>query len=142
MDGNDILAVYDRVRVALERARQGKGPTLIECLSYRLGDHTTADDATRYRSGEEVRQAWLEEPVKRLQGFLAARGGWDEGREQQLVGDCQALVQQAVDAFEAVGLQPAEALFEHVYAQWPAALAEQRELLLERAARRGGPSHE
>jgi pyruvate dehydrogenase E1 component alpha subunit len=70
------------MRVALERARHGKGPVLLECISYRLGDHTTADDATRYRSSEEVKQAWQEEPVKRLQAFLAAQGVWDEGREQ------------------------------------------------------------
>ena len=147
VDGNDVLAVYDRVRAALERARQGKGPMLVECISYRLGDHTTADDATRYRSAEEVKQAWQEEPLKRLQSFLAARGLWDERREQQLLADCQAQVQQAVEAFEAAGQQPVEAILDYVYARWPVALAEQREMLLERVARReaslqGGASHE
>src|SRR5690606_299481 len=130
VDGNDVLAVYERVRLALERARQGKGPALLECISYRLGDHTTADDATRYRSAEEVKKAWEEEPIKRLQAFLAARGVWDEGREQALVADCQAEVQRAVDAFEAVGQQPPEAALDYVYACWPAALAEQHEQLL------------
>ncbi|MGH8355644.1 MAG: thiamine pyrophosphate-dependent enzyme, partial [Pseudomonas sp.] len=151
VDGNDMLAVYERIQVALERARHGKGPVLLECLSYRLGDHTTADDATRYRPAEEVKQAWQEEPVKRLQAFLAAQGVWDEGREQALIAECQALVQQAVEAFEAAGLQPVEAVLDYVYARWPAPLAEQRELLLERAARReaqsaspasGGARHE
>jgi pyruvate dehydrogenase E1 component alpha subunit len=142
VDGNDILAVYERMQVALERARHGKGPVLLECLSYRLGDHTTADDATRYRSAEEVKQAWQEEPVKRLQSYLAAQGVWDEGREQALIGECQGLVQQAVEAFEAVGNAPAETLFDYVYAQWPAALAEQRDMLLERVARRQEASHE
>ncbi|CAD5107504.1 pyruvate dehydrogenase (acetyl-transferring) E1 component subunit alpha [Zestomonas carbonaria] len=159
VDGNDVLAVYDRVQVALERARQGKGPALIECISYRLGDHTTADDATRYRNADEVKQAWQEEPIKRLQGFLVAQGVWDEGREQKLVAECQALVQQAVDNFEAAGRQPVESVLDYVYAQWPAALADQREMLLERvalkepvpdearrtrpaAALQGGPSHE
>ncbi|PBD28609.1 hypothetical protein CLM86_05385 [Pseudomonas aeruginosa] len=70
VDGNDVLAVAERVRAALERARQGKGPTLLECISYRLCDHTTADDASRYRSAEEVNQAWREEPIKRLRAFL------------------------------------------------------------------------
>ena len=143
VDGNDIIAVYDRVGSALERARQGKGPALVECLSYRLGDHTTADDATRYRPDEEVRQAWQEEPVKRLQSFLAAQGVWDESREQALIADCQAQVQRAVTVFEAAGQQPVESVFEHPYARWPAALAEQREMLAERATRaRGGESHE
>ena len=147
VDGNDVLAVYARMQAALERARHGKGPVLLECLSYRLGDHTTADDATRYRSSEEVKQAWQEEPIKRLQLFMVAQGVWDEGREQALIGECQALVQQAVEAFEAVGDPPATAALEYVYEQWPAALAEQREMFLERAARRraaaerGGDGH-
>jgi 2-oxoisovalerate dehydrogenase E1 component alpha subunit len=143
VDGNDVVAVYDRMQVALERARQGKGPVLLECLSYRLGDHTTADDATRYRSAEEVKKAWEEEPIKRLQSFLASRGVWNESREQALVGECQALVQQAVDNFESAGQQAPESIIDHVYARWPAALVEQREMLLERAARRaGGAGHE
>lgn len=141
VDGNDILAVYDRMQVALERARKGKGPVLLECLSYRLGDHTTADDATRYRSADEVRQAWSEEPIKRLQNFMAAQGIWDEGREQALVSECQALIQEAVNAYEAHELQPAISAMDHVYARWPAALAEQREWFLERVARRAGGEH-
>ncbi|MDP3846509.1 MAG: pyruvate dehydrogenase (acetyl-transferring) E1 component subunit alpha [Pseudomonas sp.] len=136
VDGNDVLAVYERLQVALERARHGKGPVLLECLSYRLGDHTTADDATRYRPAEEVKQAWQEEPIKRLQAYLAAQGQWDEHREQALIADSQAQVQQAVAAYEALEPQPALAALEYVYAQWPAALNDQRELLLERAARR------
>ncbi|MFC0711395.1 pyruvate dehydrogenase (acetyl-transferring) E1 component subunit alpha [Azorhizophilus paspali] len=143
VDGNDILAVCDRMRQALARARHGKGPVLLECLSYRLGDHTTADDATRYRCAEEVRQAWEEEPVKRLRAFLASQGVWDEGREQALIADCQAEVQRAVEAFEAAGVQPLSSVFEHVYARWPSALGEQRETLEERLVRRqGGECHE
>lgn len=136
VDGNDVLAVYDRVQWALDRARHGKGPILLECLSYRLGDHTTADDATRYRSAEEVKAAWLEEPIKRMQAFLAGNRVWDEGREQALIADCQRQVQAAVDNFESAGVQPVEAVLDHVYARWPAALGEQREMLLERVARR------
>ncbi|MDH0481660.1 MULTISPECIES: pyruvate dehydrogenase (acetyl-transferring) E1 component subunit alpha [unclassified Pseudomonas] len=143
VDGNDVLAVYDRVAAALERIRQGKGPVLIECISYRLGDHTTADDATRYRSAEEVKKAWDEEPIKRLQAYLASQGHWDEQREQALIGECQARVQRSVEAFEGAGQQPVESIIDHVYARWPTALAEQREMLLERAARRaGGQGHE
>lgn len=143
VDGNDVLAVYERMQLALERVRQGKGPVLLECLSYRLGDHTTADDATRYRSAEEVKKAWEEEPIKRLQSFLASQGVWNESREQALVSECQALVQQAVDNFQSAGLQAPESIIDHVYARWPAALVEQREMLLQRAARRaGGPGHE
>ena len=131
------------VQAALERARHGKGPVLLECLSYRLGDHTTADDATRYRAADEVKQAWLEEPVKRLQRFMVGQGVWDGNREQALMVECQALVQRAVDNFEAAGTQAPESVLDYVYAQWPAALAEQREVFLERLARRaGGADHE
>ena len=66
VDGNDIIAMYDTVNSALDRARKGKGPTLIEAISYRLSDHTTADDASRYRSEDELQQAWQYEPVVRL----------------------------------------------------------------------------
>lgn len=142
VDGNDILAVYDRVGVAIERARQGKGPTLVECLSYRLGDHTTADDATRYRSAEEVHQAWENEPIKRLRTYLAASGVWDEAREQALIAECQREVQAAVERFDNAGREGPEAVLDHVYARWPAALAEQRDLVLERAARREESRHE
>lgn len=142
VDGNDIIAVYDRLQVALERARQGKGPHLLECISYRLGDHTTADDATRYRSAEEVKQAWLAEPIRRLQRYLADQGLWDEQQEQALITECQAQLQEAVDDFEQTPAQDWSSVLEHVYAQWPAALAEQREWLAERAARAAGGEHE
>jgi len=142
VDGNDILAVYDRMQIALERARKGKGPVLLECLSYRLGDHTTADDATRYRPADEVKQAWQEEPIKRMQSFMASQGVWDEGREQALIAECQRLVQRSVDNFESAGNQAPESVIDHVYAQWPAPLADQREWFLERVARRnGGAEH-
>lgn len=142
VDGNDILAVYDRMQVALERARKGKGPVLLECISYRLGDHTTADDATRYRAADEVKQAWQEEPIKRLQSFMAAQGVWDEGREQALIAECQGLVQRSVDNFESAGNQTPESVIDHVYAKWPTPLADQREWFLERVARRnGGADH-
>ncbi|MGF6692833.1 pyruvate dehydrogenase (acetyl-transferring) E1 component subunit alpha [Metapseudomonas resinovorans] len=143
VDGNDVLAVYDRVQWALDRARHGKGPVLLECISYRLGDHTTADDATRYRSAEEVKAAWQEEPIKRLQAFLAGHRVWDEGREQALIADCQRQVQAAVDNFETIGTQPVDSVLDHVYARWPAALGDQREMLMERVARREeGGRHE
>ena len=143
VDGNDAIAVVERLREAIDRARHGKGPTLLECLSYRLSDHTTADDATRYRSAEEVSQAWHEEPLKRLQNYLVGRGLWDEQREQALVAECQAELQQAIDAYEATPAQDPLAVFEHLYARWPQALAEQREQFAERVARRTqGADHE
>ena len=74
VDGNDMLAVYDRARGAGPGPPR-QGPVLLECISYRLGDHTTADDATRYRSADEVKKAWQEEPIKRLQASPPMRCG-------------------------------------------------------------------
>ncbi|MCJ8169894.1 pyruvate dehydrogenase (acetyl-transferring) E1 component subunit alpha [Atopomonas sediminilitoris] len=134
VDGNDMFAVYDRVQAALERARRGKGPTLIECLSYRLSDHTTADDASRYRSEAELKQAWAEEPLKRLQSFLVQHRLWDESHEQAWLSEAQTRIQAAVTAYEATAAQaPADPL-DYVYAQWPSALAEQRAQWLERVS--------
>ncbi|MGC3765407.1 thiamine pyrophosphate-dependent enzyme, partial [Pseudomonas aeruginosa] len=67
-------------RGAAAPPRPAMGPTMLECFCYRLCDHTTADDACRYRSAEEVNQAWREEPIKRLRAFLAGRGLWVEER--------------------------------------------------------------
>lgn len=143
VDGNDVIAVVERLRHALDQARHGKGPTLLECITYRLCDHTTADDATRYRSAEEVNQAWHEEPVKRLQNYLVGQGLWDEAREQALVAECQAELQAAIETYETSAPRAPDSLFEHVYARWPQALAEQRGQFAERAARRqGGKGHE
>lgn len=138
VDGNDVFAVYDRLQEALERARRGKGPTLLECMSYRLSDHTTADDASRYRGEDEVKQAWAEEPLKRLQNFLVEHRLWDEQREQDWLAEAQKRVQAAVEAYEtSVPQQPGDAL-DYVYAQWPAAKAEQRAMWLERVSRGNG----
>src|SRR5450755_3206150 len=79
VDGNDVFAVREVVAEALEAARRGAGPSLIEALTYRLGDHTTADDASRYRSAREVKEAWALEPLLRLRQFLVARGDWNDG---------------------------------------------------------------
>src|SRR5207237_1311447 len=73
---------------ALAKARAGGGPTLIEALTYRLGDHTTADDATRYRDAETVRQQWQFEPIVRLRNYLARSGAWDKDKEETLQREC------------------------------------------------------
>src|SRR5580692_1547230 len=84
VDGNDALAVRQVVGDALERARSGGGPALIEAITYRLSDHTTADDASRYRTADEVKKAWLAEPLVRLRTYLARTGAWSEAAEQAL----------------------------------------------------------
>ncbi|WP_348240457.1 thiamine pyrophosphate-dependent enzyme, partial [Salmonella enterica] len=74
VDGNDVIAVRECTARALAKARAGGGPTVIEALTYRLSDHTTADDASRYRSEEEVAESWKAEPLIRLRKLLVSRG--------------------------------------------------------------------
>jgi 2-oxoisovalerate dehydrogenase E1 component alpha subunit len=126
VDGNDAVAVRERVGAAVERARRDGGPALIEAVTYRLSDHTTADDAGRYRPEAEVTQAWAAEPVARLRNLLVARGWWDRDREEALLTACRADVEAAVQAYLATPPQPATAMFDHLYGTPPAGLAPQR----------------
>lgn len=127
VDGNDVIAVHAAARAALEKARGGGGPTLIEALSYRLGDHTTADDATRYRDPEVVAKMWLAEPIVRLRKYLLSLRVWDKTREEALAQDCQRQVDAAVQAYLSIAPPDVSAMFDHLYASLPRALEEQRE---------------
>ncbi len=130
VDGNDVVAVHHAVNRALNEARRGRGPTLIEAVTYRLADHTTADDATRYRSGDELREAWEAEPIKRLRTYLHGRGLWDEDRERELHEACGREVETAVAEYLAEEPEPPEAMFDHLHQELPRALKSQRESLL------------
>ncbi len=130
VDGNDVLAVYAAATEALARARQGEGPTLLEALTYRMGDHTTADDAGRYRPQEEV-QSWLErDPIARLRRLLSAEHGWSEEREAALEAEVQGWVAEQVRLYEETAPAPPEELFRHQYAEMPVNLREQMDSLL------------
>jgi len=127
VDGNDVVAVRDVALEALERARSGGGPALIEALSYRLADHTTADDASRYRSADEVAAAWKREPIGRLRNYLLAQGAWSRTQEESLLKACSEQIQAATQAYLAhPPPQPAQ-MFDHLHAVLPAAWAWQRE---------------
>jgi pyruvate dehydrogenase E1 component alpha subunit len=136
VDGNDVFAVREVVAEALEAARRGGGPTLIEALTYRLSDHTTADDAGRYRPDEEVKQAWALEPLLRIRAFLFNRGIWDSAKEQALLTDCTRQVDAAVGEYLARAKPSTDAMFDHLFAVLPAHLHEQR-----RIARKYGSKH-
>ncbi|PSL15531.1 pyruvate dehydrogenase E1 component alpha subunit [Marinobacterium halophilum] len=144
VDGNDAIALHDVVGQALERARAGKGPTLIEALSYRLSDHTTADDATRYRSADELKAAWARDPVARLRHWLHQQGHWDEAREQAWQAETKQLIEAAVADYLALPAQPVDDLYDHLYAECPPTLAVQREQARAKQARheQGGSGHE
>jgi pyruvate dehydrogenase E1 component alpha subunit len=129
VDGNDVFAVYVAMTEALERARSGGGPTLIEAVTYRLGDHTTADDATRYRSAEEV-ASWQErDPILRLRRYLEDSGLWDESQESMLEEEARSYVDAQVEALEQMQPQPATAIFDSMYKDMPPHVAEQRAAL-------------
>ncbi len=125
VDGNDLLAVYQTTRQAMEKARQGGGPTLIEALTYRLGPHTTADDPTRYRQDEEL-QHWQErDPLIRMRLYLERRGDWDEARETALWEEAKADIAQSVTAYEQAPARDVEEIFKYTYAEMPWNLQEQ-----------------
>ena len=128
VDGNDAIAVYDRMMVALDRARRGHGPTLIEALSYRMGDHTTADDARRYRGEQELEEQRKLDPIKRLRTYLERIGHWTAQDEEAMNAQCNAAIEAAVKEYLATPPPPPESMFDFLYESLPTAYAEQRAL--------------
>ncbi len=128
VDGNDLLAVCAASREAVERARHGEGPTLIECMTYRLGVHTTADDPTRYRSDEEVRAWERKDPLPRVRAYLEKKNLLEAGIEERVDEE----IAGAVERFEAMAEADPLAIFDHVYAERPPHLEAQRAELTER----------
>jgi len=138
VDGNDYFAVTEVLDSTLERARGGKGGAVIEAVTYRLGDHTTADDATRYRSAEELKKAWEKDGVKRLQNYLHAAGLWHPEQEKALQDQCRAQVEAAVAEYLATEPEPPTAMMDYLFASLPAELQSQRERIARKY--RGGES--
>jgi len=129
VDGNDLIACLWAMDKAVKAAREGKGAFVIEMLTYRLSDHTTADDARRYRAQDEVDTAWEKEPLVRLRRYLIDEGAWDEEREKALLEECGDFVQQAANDYTEMVTndpQPVSAMFDYMYAELPHDLAEQR----------------
>jgi len=126
VDGNDILAVRAVMEEALQRARTGQGPTVVEALTYRLSDHTTADDASRYRNADEVKQHWNLEPMKRLRAYLIGIKAWDDAQEQKWKDECSQQVEDAVKDYFSTPTAPVTAMFDHLFAHMPKRIAEQR----------------
>ncbi|MFQ5953861.1 MAG: pyruvate dehydrogenase (acetyl-transferring) E1 component subunit alpha [Kiloniellales bacterium] len=134
VDGNDVIAVRHAVERALDKARRGDGPTMIEALTYRLGDHTTVDDAGRYRDDQEVSTHWKQDPIARLRQYLSTAAGWTKEDEEGLIANCAEKLDKAVAAYLATPPQPAESMFDYLYHQPPKDLADQRAGFLARAA--------
>lgn len=138
VDGNDVLAVHQAASGAIEKARSGGGPTVIEALSYRLGDHTTADDASRYRDPEIVRAAWAREPIGRLRNLLVARGLWSKEQEAALLKDCGEEVERAVASYLATPAPSSDFMFDHLFATLPPSMRRQRDEACRHAQTSGG----
>lgn len=144
VDGNDILAVYAAAREAVDRARSGGGPTLIECVTYRMAVHTTADDPKRYRTEEEVEQWKKRDPITRFQNYLMDKGVISEdkiaGLGAEVVEEIQSAIDRAEEQMKTLG-DPID-MFKHTCAQIPPFLKEQKEAFArELAERRAGGNH-
>ncbi|MDT3399660.1 pyruvate dehydrogenase (acetyl-transferring) E1 component subunit alpha [Streptomyces sp. B1866] len=126
VDGNDVLACLAVTRAALERARTGQGPTLVEAFTYRMGAHTTSDDPTRYRSSEE-RELWeARDPILRLRTHLTAAGLADDAYFADLDAESDALAKRVRETVRAMPDPDPAALFEHVYADGHPLVDEER----------------
>lgn len=129
VDGNDMLAVYEGVREAVERARNGEGPTLVECVTYRLSLHTTADDPTKYREEEEVEKWAARDPLPRFQGYLKNKGLLSDDKiedlEQEIKDEIRQAVQKAEERMESLQ-EDTITMFDHMVAERPPYLEEQR----------------
>lgn len=138
VDGNDVIAVVAATSAALQSIRAGHGPSLIEALTYRLGDHTTADDARRYRNDEEVSRHWKEDPVMRLRSFMIKRGMWSKDDEQTVLEEARSLVEGGAEAYLSRPPQPASSIYDYLFETLPLSIREQRDLLIRQEADKDG----
>ncbi|QLH75581.1 MAG: pyruvate dehydrogenase (acetyl-transferring) E1 component subunit alpha [Methanomassiliicoccales archaeon] len=129
VDGNDALAMFAATKEALDRARNGEGPTLIESYTYRMGDHTTSDDATRYRLEKEIAEWALKDPLKRFRRYIEERGIWNEVKEREMQDGIASFVEAEVKKAEGHPRPTLEDVFRYTYAEMTDDLKEQMEAL-------------
>ena len=130
VDGNDVLAMVSATTAAVERARRGGGPTLIEALTYRIGSHSTSDDAVRYRPAEELAHWTAMDPIERFRRHLQGRGLWDGAAETGLRSRLEGELAKAIEVAERTPKPAVTTLFSDVYAQQPWNLKESQTGLL------------
>jgi len=136
VDGNDLLAVYAATKRAVDLARSGGGPSMIEAVTYRLGPHSSSDDPSRYRSKEEVESWAARDPIERLRRYLEVKGIWTKAWDDALRKELEDLVSETIRRIEKAPPPPLESLFQDVYAEMPAHLREQLEAFMESGERR------
>jgi pyruvate dehydrogenase E1 component alpha subunit len=129
VDGNDLFAVIEATKEAVNKARSGGGATLIEGVTFRFGPHTTADDPTKYRTEKEIEPWRPLDPLVRLRLYLKEKRLWDEGVEQRMNEEAQKEIDQAVRDAEAIPPPTPDEIFISVFAEMPPQLKEQLEYL-------------
>ena len=136
VDGNDLLAVYAATKAAVDKARAGGGPTMIEALTYRLGPHSSSDDPTRYRPKEELEFWTQRDPIERMRKYLELKGLWSKESEDKLRAELDDLLQNTIKEVERHPPPSIETLFEDVFAEMTPQLREQMEAYLASGERR------
>jgi pyruvate dehydrogenase E1 component alpha subunit len=129
VDGNDLFAVYKAHRDAVERARSGGGPSFIEAVTYRLGDHTTADDARRYRPAEALEAAVAADPIVRTRKYLQAKGLWDETQQAKAEDRARTIVHDVVQVALNIEKPATADIFDYTFEQLPEDLERQKQTM-------------
>ena len=127
VDGNDIFAVYKATKEAVERARKGEGPTLIECYTYRRADHSTSDDAKKYRTEQEVREWAAKDPIDRLEKYMRKKGILDDAKREEIVKKAREKVEKAVEEYEKTQDPNPEDMLRYTFSELTPNLKEQLE---------------
>jgi pyruvate dehydrogenase E1 component alpha subunit len=131
IDGNDVFGVYLATMEAMNHARSGKGPVLIEALTYRMGDHTTSDDAKKYRKEKEVIEWEKKDPILRLKKYMTNMGMFEEKYEASVKKQSEEAIDKAVEEFEKQPKQKPETIFDYMFETLTPELKEQREKIIE-----------
>lgn len=130
VDGNDVIAVYKATMDALKRAKNGEGPTLIESFTYRMSDHTTSDDAKRYRTDKEVTEWREKDPIQRLKKYMQSQKIWTESYQESVEKKAKEQVEAAVVEFEKTTPPAPEDIFQFTYAKVSPTMERHRETML------------
>ncbi len=125
VDGNDALAVYEATKQAVEKARSGGGPTLIEAVTYRMSAHSTSDDPRVYREEKALAEWKRKDPIDRLRAYLESIGLWGASKEEELQREVREKISTEIKRAEQMSPPPLESLFEDIYAELPRHLSEQ-----------------
>jgi pyruvate dehydrogenase E1 component alpha subunit len=125
VDGNDVFAVYKVTKEAVDNARAGKGPTLIENVTYRMADHSTSDDAKKYRNQEEVDEWAKKDPLLRLEKYMKANGMLDEKYKKDVATNAKAKVEKEVELYENLTAPVPKDMFDNIYSEYTPDLQEQ-----------------